>query len=406
MLRDAQVKGAKAADKRYRMKDAQGVFLEVMPTGKKYFRVEYRIAGRLKKETIGQYPEVSLADARRRVGEIKSDLCQGTIPDKVRTASYCVPAAEAAAQSAKEESQKWEVVAEEFLAKRVKEGLVTSTRKKMLRNTRRTYAELGEMDVAEITGIDLLPILRRFEAAGHYEVMRDMRRRMSQVFRYAVATGKARHDPAHMIRDALVNNRPKKRPGLTDAKDVGALMRAIRGYKGEPSTWAALLLTAYTALRSTELRGREWSEIDRERRVWTVPKERMKQHYGRHQVPLSTQALEVLDWLHPWTGSGKLIFPSAHDPSRWMSENTANSALRRMGYDTKTQHCNHGFRTTFSTNLNEMGYNRDWIEKQLSHHDGDDIRTAYNAAMYLEGRSEMMQARGDWLDKVEEIKAA
>jgi integrase len=397
MLKEIQIMAAKPAEKRYRLKDAQGLFVEVMPTGRKFFRVEFRLKGRLTKETIGPYPDVKLADARLRVAEIRTELRAGHAPSKIRPASFTPLDAEAAEKV----SQRWETVAEEFIEKRIEEGLALTTKRQMKKNIRRTYPELGDLDIAKIKGVDLLPILRRFEEAGKFETVRDIRCRMSQVFRYGVATGRTEHDPAHMIRDALIKRKPGKRPGLTDAKDVGGLLRAIRGYEGEASTRGALLLSAHTALRSTELRGAKWAEIDFDARLWTVPKDRMKMRYGRHLVPLSTQALGILEWLRSWN-SGKLVFPAARTPGCWLSPKTANAALRRMGYDTKTQHCQHGFRTTFSTNLNEMGWNRDWIEKQLSHYDRNGIRSAYNAAIYMEGRTEMMQAWSDWLEKQEQ----
>jgi len=177
----------------------------------------------------------------------------------------------------------------------------------------------------------------------------------------------------------------------------------IHGYHGDAPTQAALRLSAYTALRSRELRGAQWKEIDFDSATWTIPADRMKKKYGEHLVPLSTQSVETLRWLERETGGDpeRLVFRSTMYRDRPISENTVNAALRRMGYNTRTQHCHHGFRTTFSTNMNEQAWNRDWIEKQLAHYEKNEVRLAYNRAMYLDGRRKMMQAYADWLDKVE-----
>jgi len=230
-----------------------------------------------------------------------------------------------------------------------------------------------------------------------------MPRKITQVMDYAVARGLVQHNPSLSVRRAIINRKSGSHPGLTDPKEVGGLMRAIRGFRGEATTRAGLLLSAYTFLRSGELRPARWQEIDRDRAVWTIPKDRMKGHYGDHLVPLSRQALAVLDWLEPWTGGGPddQVFPCSFDRTRYMSNATMNAALRRLGYDTRTEHCQHGFRTTFSTTMNERGWNRDWIERQLCHVDRDEVRSAYNKALYLDQRVEMMQAYSDWLDEVE-----
>ncbi len=394
-LTENKIRSATPKPKPFKLHDSYGLFLEVRPTGAKFFRVAYRFEGRQKTKTVGPYPATSLADARRAMRFVRGKIDHGEDPGlSTRVGKEMAPAEP-------ETRMLWRTVAEEFIAKRKQESIARSTLSKLEHNLRRTYPALGDRAIDTLEGPDLLEVIQPFERAGKYDTAKDVRRKMSQVFQFAVATGRCKYDPAYLVKAAMVRHKSKKRPGLIDPREVGALMRAIRTHPCEPQTKAGLMLSALCALRSTELRGAAWSEIDFEARLWTIPGDRMKKDYGRHVVPLSDQALEVLMRLREWTGSGSLVFPAIREPSRWLSDATLRAALQRMGYCTATQHTQHGFRTTFSTNLNEMGWNRDWIEKQLGHHDKDDIRLAYNAAMYIDGRTQMMQAWGDWLEKHE-----
>lgn len=200
------------------------------------------------------------------------------------------------------------------------------------------------------------------------------------------------------LRGALITPPRRHYPAITDPKGVGGLMRAIRGYEGDPATRAGLLMLAYTFLRNGEVRHLEWTDLDKARVQLAIPAERIKMPRP-HIVPLSRQALAVLDALRPISGRGRLILTSLLTPDRPLSENTLNAALRRLGYS-KEALVPHGFRTIASTGLNELGFNRDWVERQLAHVEVNKVRAAYNAAEFLDGRREMMQAWADHLDRL------
>lgn len=280
-MKDAQIRSAKPTKSRYRLRDGAGLYLEVQPSGAKIFRLEYRVGEERRTETVGNYPNTTLGAARGRRTAVQEQIRAGLDPrPKAQVKS-----------AEKSHGPTWREMCEEYLVKLRQEGWTNGTIKKIERNVRKTFPKLGARPIDQIEGPELLEVLRPIEAAGKFETAQDVRRRMSQVFQYSVALGACKFDPAHAIRAALVKHKPGKRPGLTQAEDVGALMRAIRGYKCEPQTRAGLLLSAYCAVRSLELRGAKWSEVDFEARMWTVPKERMKKKYGRHLVPLSTQAV-------------------------------------------------------------------------------------------------------------------
>lgn len=391
-LTESQIKAAKPKDKPYKIADGLGLALEVRPSGAKAFVVQYYFKRQKRSQTVGMFPKVKLAAARMKVVEIRSAVDEGRDPRAQEVAP---------GRAAPDDARQWRVLCEAYIAKRVKEGIADATLKKMNGNIGKTYAAFEGRQIETITPPEVLALVEKIQDTGRWETAKDVRSRISQVFQYAASRGFAENDPAHLIRNAVVKHKAGTHPGLTDGKAVGKLMLAIRKYPGHVQVKAALLLSAYTFLRSTELRGAMWSEIDLEAKLWTVPQERMKKRYGRHLVPLSTQAVEVLEYLRPWTETSGRLFPMPSDRTRPISETTLNAGLRRLGYNTRTEHCHHGFRTTASTNLNELGYNRDWIEKQLAHYDRDEVRSAYNAAIYVAGRTEMMQAWGDWLDSQE-----
>lgn len=395
VLTETQIKQAKPGTKPYKLTDGQGLSVEVRPTGAKVFIKGYRYAGQRRSESLGAYPQVKLAGARLAAADINEKIKKGEDPRAglPRRAKAPVPVEVP-------EERRWDNLCDKFIAKRVAEGIAEATEKKLRWNLGATCQEFAQRDVATIKGPEVLALIERVQEIGKFDKAKDMHRKITQVMDYAVARGLMEHNPAYSVRRAIVNRKGGKHPGLVAPLDVGALMRAIKGFHGEATTRAGLLLSAYTFLRSSEIRPARWGEIDRDEKLWTVPPERMKGHYGEHLVPLSDQAMAVLEWLHPWTG-GKAedyIFPCSFDRSRYMSNATMNAALRRLGYNTRTEHCQHGFRTTFSTNMNEMGWNRDWIERQLCHVDRDEVRSVYNKALYLEDRKVMMQAYSDWLE--------
>jgi integrase len=254
---------------------------------------------------------------------------------------------------------------------------------------------IGGKAVRQLTAPDILAVLRRLEARGRHETAHRTRQRISQVLRYAIATGRADSDPTRDLRGALTPIEVTSRAAITEPAKVGELLRAIDGYQGDPATCAALKLAPLLFVRPGELRGAEWREIDLKAAEWRIPGERMKMREP-HLVPLSAQAVTILRELQPLTGNGRLVFPSLRSRERCISENTLGAGLRRLGYS-KDEMTAHGFRSMASTLLNEQGFPPDVIELQLAHRERT-VRSVYNRAQRLEERRRMMQAWADYLD--------
>jgi integrase len=258
------------------------------------------------------------------------------------------------------------------------------------------FPHVGSRPIASITAPDMLRVLRPIEERGKHETAHRTKQRASEVFRYAIATGRAERDPTADLRGALAPPVVTNRAALTDPKEVGGLLRTVDGYVGQPATEFALKLAPYVFARPIELRAAEWSEFDLEKAEWRIPAARMKMK-ELHIVPLSKQAVEILRKLQHHTGSGRYLFPGLRTPTRPISENTLNAALRRLGYS-KDQMTTHGFRAMASTLLNEQGWHPDVIELQLAHAERNEVRAAYNRAQRLDDRRRMMQALADYLD--------
>jgi len=256
---------------------------------------------------------------------------------------------------------------------------------------------LGVFKIEDVKASDVLVCLRRIEDLGFIEAAHKTRMICGQVFRYAIATGICEYDPSQALKGALQPKQTKHRPCLKKPKDVGGLMRSIAGFSGSLVVKCALQLSPLVFVRPTELRHAEWDEIDTEKKEWCIPAHKMKMR-AEHIVPLSRQALAVLEEVRALTGSGKYVFPNIRKPSRAISENTINNALQRMGYDTKTEQCAHGFRGTASTLLHEQGFPHDVIESQLAHKTGSEVSRAYNHYQYMNERTPMMQQWADYLD--------
>jgi integrase len=255
---------------------------------------------------------------------------------------------------------------------------------------------LGAKPIREIAAPDLLAALRRIEERGAIETAHRTKQACGQVFRYAVATGRAERDPTGDLRGAIPPANGKRFATITEPKAVGKLLRAIEGYEGSFIVRCALRLAPLVFVRPGELRTAEWAEFDLERAEWRIPGEKMKMK-SPHMVPLSRQALEVLGELHPLTGSGRYLFPGERSKDRPMSSNTVNAALRRMGYGSDEM-TGHGFRAMACSILNEQGWNPDAIERQLAHAERSKVRAAYLRSEYLDERRRMMQAWADYLD--------
>jgi len=388
-LSDTACKNAKPKDgKASKFSDEKGLYLLVAPSGGKWWRLDYRFDGKRKTLSMGTYPETSLKDARRKRDEARELLAQGIDPGEQRKA---VKAAQSGADT-------FEAVAREWFAKFSPNWTAEHGERIMRRFELNIFPWLGKRPAREITAPELLACLRRIESRGALDTAHRAHQNCGQVFRYAVATGRAERDPSGDLRGALPPAKDKHHASLTDPKAIGDLLRAIEGYQGAFVTKCAMQLAPLTFVRPGELRAAEWAEIDFDKSEWRIPAEKMKMRRP-HIIPLSTQAVEILQELNPLTGRGRYVFPSARTPNgdRCMSENAVLAGLRRMGY-TKDEMTGHGFRSMASTLLNEQGWSGDAIERQLAHVEGNSVRAAYNYAEHLPERRKMMQAWADFLD--------
>lgn len=391
MLNDIRIRQAKPRERDYKLADYDGLYLLVRPTEAKLWRLAYRFAGKQKSLALGAYPMVTLKEAREARDVARKLLSNGTDPSVKRRLEKI--AAAAGGTSFRE-------VAEEFLGKRGREGLAAITLQKNRWLLVPAFDTFGDRPIGDVTAPELLHALRKFEVRGRYDSARRLRTVAGMVFRYAIATGRATRDISLDLRGALITPKAKHRAAITKPAEVGALLRAIDGYTGQPTTRMALQLSALMFVRPGELRHARWQEIDLPEKVWRIPAETMKMDRP-HRVPLAHQAIAIIRDLQKITGEGEFLFHAITSVRRVMSENTLNSALRRLGY-TKDEVTAHGFRTTASTLLNEMGrWNKDAIERQLAHQEQDDVRRAYmHAAEFWAERVEMMQVWADHLDEL------
>ena len=390
-LKDTAVRNAKPSAKPRKLSDGGGLHILIQPTGSKLWRLAYRFAGKQKTLALGAYPVVSLEEVRCLREEAKKLLARSIDPSAQRKADK---------QAGKESG--FRAVGEEVIAKLEREGRAQATLAKKRWLLDFAYPAFGDRPVAEITARDLLALLRKIEARGLYETARRLRSTCGMVFRYAIATGRAERDPSMDLRGALTTPQVNHRATIIDPKSIGALLRAIDGFDGQPTTCAALRLAAYVFVRPGELRLAEWNEFDLATAIWSIPAEKMKMRRP-HRVPLARQPLAILRKLQEITGNGRWLFPSVRSFTRPISENTLNAALRRLGYGSEEM-CTHGFRGMASTRLNETGrWNPDAIERQLAHQEANAVRRAYtHGAEFWAERVEMMQAWADYLDGLKE----
>jgi len=384
ILSDTRIRAAKPMERPYKLFDERGLYLLVTPTGNRLWRLRYRMGALEKLLALGAYPDVPLKRAREKRDEARKLIADGIDPNARRKAE----------RSAQAET--FEAVANEWLELH-KSSLAPETIP-MLGTRLRSflYPYIGSRPVADIRAQELLAVLRRIEARGRHETAHRVRALAGRVLRYAVATGRAPHDVAADLKDALAPVKSKNFASVTDPRRVGELMRAIHGYGGHPVTALALKLAPLVFVRPGELRAAEWSEFDLENADWRIPAARMKMREP-HVVPLSRQALAILRELQPLARGGRYLFPSLRTRDRPMSDNTINAALRRLGYTSEEQ-TGHGFRSMASTLLNEQGFPPDVIELQLAHAERSKVRAAYNKAQRLPERRKMMQAWADYLD--------
>jgi integrase len=388
---------AKPRSASYRISDGGGLYMLVDPDGSKRWRFQYtRPVGGRNTLGLGDYPTVTTAAARAGCADARRLLSEGIDPGEHRKVAKSMKA-ELAANS-------FEAVAREWFAKYSVTWVPGHADKIIRRLERDIFPWLGAKPAAEIKAPELLAVLRRIEERGALETAHRALQNCGQIFRYAIATGRAERDTAADLRGALPPVKQKHLAAITDPKDIGPLLRAVDGYTGSLVTKCALRLAPLVFLRPGELRHAEWSEIDLDGAAWEIPAERMKMRQP-HIVPLSGQAVEILRELHALTGEGRYVFPGARSNSRPMSNNAILAALRRMGYD-NSEMSGHGFRAMARTVLDEvLGFRPDWIEHQLAHAVKDPNGRAYNRTAHLKQRREMMQAWADYLDglKVENV---
>lgn len=394
-LTDTAIKNLRPNGTRYRKADGGGLFLEVAPTGAKVWRLAYRHGGKQRTLVVGPYPSVTLAKARFHREVAKEALRAGEDPAAAKDAEAPVEIIEADPK----DPALWGNLIDAYLEKRRREAPAERTMTRLTRQANATRALLGEKRADEITAQDIIAVCRPYEVKNLLHTAQGVRTTCGMIFRFAIAQGLAKYDPATPARDAIARPVSAGYAGITDPDRFGALMRAIRVYEGDPVTRAGLLLSAYLFPRNGELREMRWSQIDFEDAIWTVPAEQMKKK-REHLVPLPRQALEILEGLKPFTARFERVLHSMQSHSGLLSENTFNKALRKMGF-MPSEHVHHGFRTSASTFLNERGWNHDWIERQLAHVEENKVRGAYNKALYLPGRREMMAAYADLIDGFE-----
>jgi len=384
MLTETAIKAAKPKEKPYKLYDERGLYLLVTPARGRWWRFKYAFAGKEKLISLGTYPDVSLKQARDRRDAARKLVASHTDPSVQRQ------------EDKRAHGDTFKAIAEEWFNTR-KGALAASTMdKRQQRFDSFIFPYVGSKPISTITAPEFLAVLRRVESRGANETAHRLRSESGQIFRYAIATGRALRDITADIRGALAPVVVTSHAAITEPARIGELLRAIDGYKGQPVTEAALKLAPLVFVRPGELRAAKWSEFDLDAAEWRIPAARMKMK-EEHIVPLSTQAVAILRDLHALTGPEGYVFPGLRDRDRPMSENALTTALRRMGYkgDEMTAH---GFRSIASTMLNEQGFAPDVIGLQLAHRERNEVRAAYNRAQRLPERRRMMQAWADYLD--------
>jgi len=386
-LTDRAIRNAKPADKPLRLFDAGGMYLEIAPSGGKWWRFKYRFGGKEKRLSLGVYPDVSLTNARDRRDAARKILAAGTDPGEKRKAEQ----REAAGRAA----NSFEAVAREWYSKQAHTWVATHASDVLRRLESNLFGEIGATPIADLNAPALLAALRKIEDRGAHDLAHRVLQVAGQVFRYGIATGRCERDLSADLRGALAPHKARNQAAVTP-EELPALLRVIEGYGelGDKLTALALRLLALTFVRTGELIGATWDEIDMDGATWIIPAARMKMK-TEHVVPLSTQALAVLRELRGIGAGSRYVFPG-RNLDKPISNNTMLFALYRLGY--KGRMTGHGFRAVASTILNEAGVRADVIERQLAHCERNEIRGAYNRAEYLPERRKLMQQWADMVD--------
>jgi integrase len=392
-LTDATCRNAKPSKKdgklgENKLTDGTGLYLVVRPSGGKLWRYNYRFQDKQRTASYGAYPDVKLIEARKRHQKVRDQLAEGIDPSAAKQA-----------KKLSEGADSFKAVASEWFKLKMEDKSASHQARTLRTLTKDFYPRLGNHSIGTITAPQVLQVLRKMESRGSFEAAHKAKQTIGQIFRYAVAIGKAERDPTTDLRGALQTRTKKHLAAITDPSETGRLLVAIENFQGTHTVKTALQLSPLFFVRPGELRHMEWYEIHWEESIWEIPATKMKMKEP-HLVPLCTQAIEYLREIEALTGRGKYVFPSARGGSRPLSENGVRTALRTMGYDNET-HTPHGFRAMARTLLDEvLSYRVDWIEQQLAHAVKDVNGRAYNRTKHLPQRREMMQAWADYLDNL------
>ena len=391
-LKDSQIRAFQPTSKSFRRTDEKGLYVEVFPNGSKLWRFKYRHAGAEKRLALGAYPEVPLATARRKRDEARSLLADNLDPAVARKREKL--------QAKLNADNSFSAIAEEFIATKLKgEGKTDATVIKARWFLDLLRPSIGSRPIVDIEPSEILAPLKQLERKGHHETARRTRALASRVFRYAVATDRAKADPAALLQGGLISPKVTHYAAILEPAKLGALLRAIDRFIGSPITLHALQIAPHVFVRPGELRHAEWAEFDIDSAIWRIPAGKMKARRP-HAVPLSSQVLSMIANLCTLTGSFKYLFPSMQTNLKPMSENTVNAAFRRMGFG-KDEVTGHDLRATASTLLNQSGlWHPDAIERALAHGDSNATRSAYHRGQYWDERVRMAQWWSDYLDKL------
>lgn len=385
MLTDVKLRSLKKPGKH---SDGAGLYLEITPAGGRYWRLKYRFGGKENRLAFGVYPEVTLAEARQRTEEARRALRDGVDPSVEKRARKLEQQSKAL--------NTFEAVARDWL-EHAKAKWTPTTKAQILASLERgIFPSLGARPIADIKPGEVAAAVKAIEKRGAGETAGRVLQRMRAVFRFAAGNERLAVNPMAEIKAGeVLKPRQVTHRAALPAKELPEFLKRFAAYEGDPHTINAMQLLILTAVRPGEVRGARWDEVDTVAKQWRIPAARMKMRV-EHIIPLSRQALEVIEAIRPLTGTRELIFPSPYYPTKSLSENTFNSALARMGY--KGYATAHGFRALFSTVANESGWDADVVERQLAHIEGNKVRAAYHRATYLGERAELMQWWADFLD--------
>ena len=391
-LTNTSIQNAKPSEKPYKIYDTDGLFMQITPSGGKWWRLKYRFEGKEKLLSLGTYPEVSLKQARDKRDDARKLLAEESPIDPSENRQKIKTEKKLSAANS------FELVAREWWATHMKNKAETHKDKVIRRFELYLFPWIGDAPIADITAPQLLQVVKRIENLNKLETAHRALQTAGQVFRYAVQTGRAIRDITYDLKGALPATTTKHMAAFTDPKDIGELLRAIDGFNGTVTVQCALKLSPLVFARPSELRQAKWSDIDLDAAEWRYVVSKTKTD---HLVPLSKQAVSILREMHPLSGHREYVFPGGHSPLRPMSEAAVNAALKRMGYDTQTEITGHGFRAMARTILHErLNIDPHVIEHQLAHTVPDNLGGAYNRTRFIEQRKAMMQQWADYLDSI------